>query len=204
MSQTTQSLTDDQYLAAVGPPLRMEVDIRVADQTLDLEYKIKNIRNKPIYLFNVLWDWDKTGQYVASPNPVYACLKQDGLVHLAKQILPLPRNRKVELRIVPFATKVEPGQEYGEKLELPLPLREYNPYFPFGEQSKHKLMTAQGVVFSLQYVGEMEDLKAPPAPLPGALQVQYPRLLGRVETLRSNVARLAVPVNKRTDPFEEF
>jgi hypothetical protein len=185
-------------------PVLLVVDAKVQDQTVRLQYRVRNTRDKPIYLFNVLWDWDEKGDYVVPPIPVYACLKQESMLHLAKQILPLPHNREVEVRMVPFATKVEVGQEFSATFQLALPVQEYNPYFPPDGKSAYQTMIADVMVFSLHFVNELDGLKTQSAPLPGAFLLQHPKLLSQIETLRSDALRVQVPVQKRLDEFEEF
>jgi hypothetical protein len=204
MSQTAKGKMNEKDKKTVELSLPLEINLKIQGNILLLEYKIVNRREKPIYLFNVLWSWNKNSSYVVSPEPVYISLKHEKLVNLTKGIAPLPRWREVELRIVPFATKVNPGQQFSETLSLSLPLEEYNPYFPANEQSRYKVMTAERLVFSLQFISEMEGLKVVPSPLDGALQLQHPRLLNLVQTVQSNTIRIQVPVEKRLDEYEEF
>jgi hypothetical protein len=192
--------------STAGPAPALDMSLSVKGNELHLAYKVRNPRRQPVYLFNVLWDFPakaKGGQLAAS-SPVYACLRPNRNLHLAKQILPLPRNRKVELRILPFATRLEPDQEFEEVLRWPLPVAEYNPYFPVTPESKFEARPAETVAFTLQWLAHTDDLQVKPAPLPGALQLWHPQLLARVETLQFGPVRMAVKVNKRLDAFEDF
>src|SRR5262245_40175924 len=108
--------------STAGPAPALDVTLSVKGGELHLTYKVRNPRRQPVYLINVWWDFSakaKGGQLAAS-SPAYACLRPNRDLHLAKQILPLPRNRKVELRIVPFATRLEPDREFEEVLRWPL------------------------------------------------------------------------------------
>jgi len=202
MSQTHSSESRTASERHAKPAL--EVEFRLQPNVLTLEYKVKNTRNHAIYLFNVIWDLDSNGGYVRASLPLYACMKQGAVLHLAKTILPLPRNRKVYLRIVPFVTKVEAGSIFEETLQMPLPLPEHNVYFPARPDSKYKLIDAHSVVLSLQFIEDMPDIEAEPAPLPNAIFLQHPKLFPLVETVQSEPQPLRVPVNKRQDEFEEF
>jgi hypothetical protein len=204
MSQIASTGTPEVPTQSGGPAIGFTVHFAPKTDALGVEYKIKNTRDKPIYIFNVIWAFGPKGQYVPAPMPVYACLRQGNVLHLAKMILPLPKSGAVELRIVPFATKVEAGQVFEEKFELPLPLNEYNPYYPERPDSKYKVMQSQSAIFTLQFVNEVPDMKTPTAPLPNAIHLQHPRLLGLVETVKSNPEPVQVRVNKRLDRFEEF
>lgn len=182
----------------------LETSFNLRENILQIEYKVKNSTAKPIYLFNVLWDFDKTGNYIAAPQPVYAVLRQDGKLHLAKQILPLPKGRKVELRLIPFATKVEAGAEFGEKIELPVPVAEYNPYFPTNSETKTEIRTSESVFFTIQFIRESDELEVKPGNLRDALFVRHPDIFGNLETLSSKTSAIEVSVKKRTDSFDEF
>lgn len=185
----------------VGPAL--EASARVEGNALNVTYRFQNQRSKLVYLFNVMWDWAPKGKVAAAPQPAYVCWK-DGAVIVAKQILPLPRTRTVELRRVPFATKVEAGQVVSETLRLPLPLAEYNPYFQAAPQSKVEVRQAQSLTFRLDLLEHSEDVKVEPAPLDDALVVRHPNLFAKVETLTAKPLPVTVKVNKRLDAFEDF
>jgi hypothetical protein len=182
----------------------LETNISLQDKMLRVEYKIRNKTAKPIYLFNVLWDTTSSGQYVAAPQAVYSCLRGDETFHIAKQILPLPKNKRVELRIVPFVTKVEAGADFIDRFELEVPAPEYNPYFPMMKDSGEERKMAQAVVFSIQYVAEIEGLEVKPAPLGAALNIWHQNLVGSIRALSSKPKSISFPVKKRTDYFEEF
>ena len=183
--------------------INLEVSLSKQDDGLHLEYKLKNTRSRPIYLFNVLWDFDSTGKYTDAPSPAYVSLRQDGDLHLAHQIPPLPKSRRVELKIVPFTTKVEAGQDFSRKIKLALPIREYNPYFVAGQDSQYEARQSDSVIFTLQFVEETEEMEIKPAPLPAALWVWHPRLAEKVETLQIKKT-FSVEVQKRMDKFEEL
>jgi hypothetical protein len=176
------------------PVLNAKFDLQ--GNVLQVEYKVKNSTTKPIYLFVVLGKPD-------APN-VYAGLRTDGTLHLAKMILPLPKFKNVEVRRIPFAKKVEAGEEFAERIEIAVPIAEYNPYFPKKKDSPEELKTSASVLFSLQFIREIDGLEIKPAPVEGAFNVRHRDLFGNVETLTAESKSLAVQVLKRTDEFEAF
>jgi len=204
MSQIVPSVVQSEPAVRGGAPIALDVRFELEPTGLKVRYRVKNTREHPIYLFNLIWEFGPKGQYVPARMPVYACLRQTGLLHLAKTILPPPRNHSVELRIVPFASKIEAGHTFEEELQLPLPVDEFNSYFPVRRDSKYKVEPAHTVLFSLDFVNEAPDMKAATAPLPNGLRLQHPKLLALVETVQSEPQPLRVPVNKRQDEFEEF
>lgn len=185
-----------------SPQLQVNFDLQ--DDALQIKYKVKNTTAKAIYLFNILWEWDAKGNYIPAPQAVYASLRNDKTLHFAKQIPPLPKLREVEVRRIPFATKIEAGAEFGEKIELTLPISEYNPYFPKEQNSKEEIKTADTVFFTIQFIRESDKLEVKPANLENALFVRSPNIFGNLETLSSKPSPIEVSVKKRTDNFEEF
>ncbi|HEX8369285.1 MAG TPA: hypothetical protein VF604_12145 [Pyrinomonadaceae bacterium] len=181
----------------------LQTNISLIDNQLQIEYKVKNTTAKPIYIFNVLWE-TSSGSYRPLPQDVYAGLKTDGVLHLSKQIPALPKTMKVEVREIPFVTKIEAGKEYGETIKLAVPVEEYNPYFPKESDSSEEVKTAETAVFSIQFIRESEKLEIEPAPIKDAFSVWHPNLFGNVETLSSKPKDISVQVKKRTDSFERF
>jgi hypothetical protein len=185
-------------------PLGLSAHFQVDAKELVAEYEVTNTRAHAVYLFNVLWAFDAKGQYVAASSPAYVSLRRDGQLYIGKIVPPLPRDEEVELRVVPFATKVEAGRSYKETLKFPLPVSEYSAYFPAKPDSKYRSATAHSVVFALQFVNDVKGMEAKPAPLPDALQLSHPKLLGLIETVRARPEKIEVPVNQRDGNFEEF
>lgn len=184
--------------------ITLETEISLRGETLLVEYRVKNGSPKPIYLFNVLWEFSSDGKYIRDRRPAYILLKDDGTLHLAKEAPPLPKNKRVELKIVPFTTRVEAGKDFSEKFELSVPLSEYNPYFSDEKDMSEELKTAGKVVLSLQFVRELEEMEVKPAPLENAFSVWHKELWLRVGRLSSTPTALPVKINRRTDYFERF
>lgn len=182
----------------------LEVSLNQQGSVLSLEYKVKNTTGKTIYLFNVLYEWDAKGQPVPAAQGVYASLNENGVLHLAKEIPPAPSIKSVEVRRIPYVTKIEAGAEFKEKVDLKIPIEEYNPYFPKQPDSKTEVQTAESVYFTIQFIRESDELEVKPTKFENAFSVWHPDLFGNVETLRSKDKPIAVPVNQRTDTFEEI
>lgn len=182
----------------------LEVSINQQGSVLSLEYKVKNTTGKTIYLFNVLYEWDAKGQPVPAPQGVYASLDENSVLHLAKEIPPAPSIKSVEVRRIPYVTKIEAGAEFKEKVDLKIPIEEYNPYFPKQPNSTTQATTAESVYFTMQFIRASDELEVKPTKFENAFSVWHPDLFGNVETLRSKDKPLAVPVNQRTDTFEEI
>jgi hypothetical protein len=189
----------------VGPAdVSFEVDLKLEADRLHVMYRVKNLRKRPLLFFDVLWEEDPNGKIIPSPWPFYICVQDKNVLHLSQQILPLPTQQRVEVRIVPFATRLGPGEGTEKTFSLPLPLREYNTYFPAYEGAKEQQVKSTAVVITVQFVEQTEDMEINESPLEGALRLYHPRLLTMAEALRSTPIQLIMPVMKREDMFERF
>lgn len=186
---------------AAAPAVTLEFNAKSDGQTLTAGYRATNRSAQPVYLLNVIWTFTDSG-VAKDPNPVYVSIRPDRSLHLGKVLPPLPKTRTVEMRIVPYATKLEPGASAGEVMKLSLPIEEYNPYFL--DEPQWQEIRAEGIYFSLQYVRAAENLTEKPAAVDGALHVWHPQLLNMLETVKSAPVRLAVPARRREGEFERF
>jgi hypothetical protein len=116
----------------------------------------------------------------------------------------LPKLKKVEIRRIPYTTKLLPGEEFSEKVTLKVPIEEYNPYFPKKTNSETEDRAAEFVYFTLQFIRETEDLKETETNIPKALAVSHKNIFGAAETINSRRTATLIKVEKRKDDFEEF
>ncbi len=181
---------------------KLEFRLEQKDSSLQVEYKVKNTTKETIYLFNVLLDMNAAE--AVSPEPVYSCLRDNGTLVIAKRIVPLPAIASVELRDIPYVTKIESGKEYSETLNVPIPLDEYNPYFPKLPNSETEVLASESAIFQLQFIRQSDKLKVDETKIAGAYKVWHPNLFASAELLESQPRPLAVKVNRRTDSFERF
>lgn len=204
-SRTADSQTQSKKMneLQINQPI-LTVDLQADEKVIRVTYKIRNTTQTPIYLFNVIWDFDKTGNYTIAPQPAYVSLDGRNVLNIGKIINPLPRSKKVEVRIVPFGTKVDAGKEFTETFELAVPVAEYNPYFPREEDSTTEPKKSDKVRFVIDFTRQSDSLVVDQAPIGNALRLSPPNLNDAVETLTSEPQTLEVLVNKRTDPFEEY
>lgn len=170
--------------------------------SLEVEYRVRNTTGNPIYIFNVILDTDQIE--TVSPFKFYSCLRDDGTVVLAKAIPKLPAIASVEVRDIPYATKVDAGKEFSEKVEVPLPLEEYNPYFQKDHNSKVEQRESDRIYLVVQFIRQQEGLEVKETKIANALKVDHNDLFGKVETLKSDKRPIEIKVNRRLDTFERF
>lgn len=182
----------------------LQANISLNDKTLNIEYKVKNTTDKAIYLFNVLWEMGNDGKAFPAEHKLYICLRSDKTLLLAKQIPKLPLIDSVEFREIPYVTRVDAGKEFSEKINLPVPVEEFSPYFPKMENSTTELQTSENVIFKAQFIREIEGLEVKKTTIENAFKVWHRDIFGNVENLETKPKAIFVEVNKRTDKFEEF
>lgn len=184
--------------------VKLTVEIAVESGKLSVAYRIANTRKRAIYVFDKLWDFGSDGGYAESATSAYVLLRDDGTLHLVRGIAALPRSRRVEMRLIPFATKVEAGGELTGKIEFHEPIEEFNPYFAKIADSKTDITKSAQVAFTMNYVAESEGLDVKEAPIAGSLNVWSPTLLQDVRELTFGPKVCEVKVARRTDNFERF
>lgn len=182
----------------------LEATLSLHNGVLTAEYRIKNKSRVPIYVFNRLWEFGTDGKYAPASQPAYILLGDKGELHLVKGIPAVPKSKRVELKIVPFATKVEAGEELSEKFDLREPISEYNPYFPMDKPDTAELRKTESAYFSIDYVAETEGLEVKPAALENSLSIWHPALAEKVRRLSSQPRASIISVMRRSDSFERF
>jgi len=181
---------------------KLDVSFRIEGAELEVDYKVTNSTDSVIFLFNVLMSPGSLEQ--RAEQPFYTCLRSDGTLVLGKMVPPVPRIKSVELRLIPFATQLGPGATFSEKIRVPIPVEEYNPYFPKLNAEKVEKQRSERAVFVLQYVNQTEGLKVEKTAVENAYRLWDQNLLGMVQTISSNPVPLGADVNARTDTFERF
>lgn len=182
----------------------LDVKAVIQGDVVHVSYSINNTGKRSIYIMNKLWSMNKIGDYVDPMLPAYVCVTENNLGHFLKGIPPLPQNQFVEMRVIPFSTKVESGEKYSESFEIPLPADEYNPYFPANKDSTYQLKSVDALIFTLHYLSELDELSVKETPMGNSLLLMHPRLLAEFETLQSERIELHMPIRKRLDYFECF
>jgi hypothetical protein len=184
--------------------ITMKTSIRVDGSLLVVSYVVANESRADIYVLDVLWAQSGEEQPFTDPKMAYASITDDGLLHLARAVPPVPQSKFVEFTIVPFAHRVPPGDTYSSTFEVPLPVAEYNPYFPERKSNAYETVTASQVKFELTWLSDDGDLRVEDSPIAGALGITHPKLLTVIKSLESEAFDLDVPVQRRTDKFERF
>jgi hypothetical protein len=120
---------------------------------LSFPYTVTNRSEADIYVMDAVASVDaSTGQPTVNRDSTVIDLMNDGRAHVLKGIAPLPTDRTVTVRIIPFAAKVPAGGTLTRQLEIPLPLAETSPYFPDLPLRQYELVDIPGVLFSVEFL----------------------------------------------------
>jgi hypothetical protein len=105
----------------------LRVSVQAGPGKLSLGYEFRNGSARTAFLFNVLHRPGTSGGPQTHSNLVYV-LESGGTLVLAKKVIPVPAEVDVEKPDVPYVTRVDPGQTFRERIDLPLPLQLWSPY----------------------------------------------------------------------------
>lgn len=190
------------FISVTKTSLSAKVDID--DKQLTVSCALTNETGMNIYVFVVLWTLDKDGKAVPDSCPMYASIDDRRVLHLGKVVHPLPREKFVEQRIVPFAKVLGAGQTWQEKLEFRLPVREYNPYYLATDQTLWDEVSVGALQVCVDYFIEADGLKLHATPLEGSFRLEHPELLKRIQRVTSGTIAVKAPALRRTEKFERF
>jgi len=171
---------------------------------LSFPYTITNRSDADIYVMDAVpWVDPVTKEPVANRDSIVVYLMSDGRAHLSKGIAPLPTDRRVTVRIIPFAAKLASGQTLSRQLEIPLPLAETSPYFPDLPLRQYELVDIPGVLFSVEFLrSTAEGFTAMPVDFaPDVYRVSAKNTVGMTERLSTSFPTQRLSIMKRGDAF---
>ena len=102
-------------------------DIAFKDNTLFVDYSVKNNSDRDLYLINRLYK--TTPAWDAGPHIAYVKLDIDHRqIQVSKKIAEIPSDKLVVSPVVPFVTPVRAGEEFKEQIKIPAPVEEFVQY----------------------------------------------------------------------------
>ena len=104
-------------------------EIEKTDDSLMINYQLTNQSQEKIYIWDLIPVRDEGGEEVEH-DLAYRCFEEPDTLRVVRAVLPLPLDREVYMKNVPYVRPVEPNKSVTGKIVLPLPILEYNPYYP--------------------------------------------------------------------------
>lgn len=104
--------------------------IPLATESIRLDYSVLNRTTEPLYLGNLFWQDSRINpatreeEFELSPNDAYLSI-EDGRFKVALSAFRVAISDGMGMRFIPLLTRVEPQQQFGASLALPLPLAPY-------------------------------------------------------------------------------
>lgn len=108
-------------------PISLSAHFKIEGDTLILDYEVTNKSNRDIYLLNRIYKTSPT--WSIRPDIIYVELDAStGRIELSKKLADLPEGVSVNTPVAPFVTPLRSGLSFRERVQIPLPIREYRQY----------------------------------------------------------------------------
>jgi hypothetical protein len=112
----------------VGPGLSFSAEVTAAGGQLRVGYRLRNDAAAPVVALNGVPASDTIDDPPVDPNAVYATVRADGVVEIAKRAFAPPPGVNPAAPYQLAGTVVAPGAELTEELTVALPLHGRSPY----------------------------------------------------------------------------
>ncbi len=176
----------------------------ISDSKFQIVCSLKNNSPHDIFLFSELWKFSREGKLVPECVPLYCSMSRERVLCLGSIIHPLPRNKFVEVRNIPFATLLRPGETWNRSFELEVPVREHNPYYVETAETIWDEICSSKVSICIDYIVKDEEQNLIALPLNGVFRMESPELLESVRRINAVGLDLEIPTLVRRDKFERF
>ena len=117
--------------------VRGDIDLKArctsSTSALQLEYLAENISQRPVFLFNILHGHISESGVYPLLTGAYVELEPEAVV-VSRKLFPVPELTLVEHRNIPFVTRLLPQARVHERIELSLPLKQFDPYRSFEDE----------------------------------------------------------------------
>jgi hypothetical protein len=124
---TTEAAAMQPNLISSAQDCDLRAGVQPGSQSFTLGYEFRNRSPRTAFLFNRVARQNAAGRLEPNEANVYITVS-GATVILAKKIIPVPADRDVEKPEVPYVTRVDSGQVFREKFDIPLPLKPWTPY----------------------------------------------------------------------------
>ena len=181
--------TQDPAPVADGASLTCELK-SFADR-LELTYRVREKDGREAWVLDALPEDQKPA--ARREDPIYLAWSERAAALRAVQgIAPLPPDRLVEVRVIPFATRLAPRATLERVVRIPLPVRETGPYDPPDPSTKTRAASVEKLVLDVHLLrSDLAGFESKPWPhLPGTHFVRSANVVGDA---RRVTCELAIP-----------
>ncbi len=146
------------------PSVVLEARAEIAENELRIHYRLRNEGPGPIYVWDRIITHDDEGPK-HDDELAYVCWQAPATARVARALLRLPTEFQVGKKSEPFVRKVEADGAIEGDVVLPLPLREFNPYYP--DATRTEAVECDEVQLLIGWIEIRDDMKALPRKVRG-------------------------------------
>ncbi len=127
--------------------------VEVGKEKLNLHFELKNKSKDDIYVLDIfpIYDLETMKPSVDLNNTVTVWDEADG-VRLIRGLPPYPKEKSMSVFYTPYSSKIAPGDTLKRRLELPLPLLEFNPYYSPLERDTYEPVTLSKIKLHIHFL----------------------------------------------------
>jgi len=158
---------------------------------LELTYRVREEGGREAWVLDALPDDQKPAS--RREDPIYlAWSERAAALRVVQGIAPLPPDRLVEVRVIPFATRLAPRATLERIVRIPLPVRETGPYDPPDPSTKPRSANVKKLVLDVHLLrSDLAGFESKPWPhLAGTHLVRSTNVAGDA---RRVTCELAIP-----------
>ncbi|GBC93873.1 hypothetical protein HRbin15_02375 [bacterium HR15] len=190
-----QGGTQDQYL-------RVEAEFEIGSQLLVVRYRVTPLTHDQIAIFDGLMRVTADGRLKWDPFMAYVSRESQNTLSVKRVIPPLPKLKDVEFAHVPLVHIIHDQVHRGE-IRRPIPVEEYNPYYPPSTKAVYSTVVVQFVALVLEYVIINNNITLLEVEgLPNLYRVRGTNVDLRQIRLVVKVPEPGIAVKQRRDMFE--
>jgi hypothetical protein len=129
---------------------------------LTVQYRVRNLTSSNLYVLDRLWQLAE-GEHQVDKEAIYR-FERGTRLRLLLGPAPLPHRRSTLLRNMPHATRVAAGATHERSITVPMPIKEYGPYFSPPNETRLRSVPIRWVHLLVGYVVETPTMTVPVAP----------------------------------------
>jgi hypothetical protein len=109
-------------------PVVLTGEVKQDKDNIVISYELKNQSHNPVLAWDLM-SGEASGSETIIDDLAYVCFEEPKTLRVVRGVLPLPLDRDVYQKEIPYARTIEPMSSVTGRIVLPLPLEEYNPYY---------------------------------------------------------------------------
>jgi len=127
--KSEKGMTDEKNITEANiKTVSLEATAEKTGTDLIIKYQVRNLSDQVIYLWDRMIGYNDQGQFI-DPGSAYVFYEEPDTVRVIAGVLPLPKSRDVGRKEIPYARTFPPNSTLEGEIRLPLPVKEFSPYF---------------------------------------------------------------------------